>query len=176
MPTLLSMAGVEPPEGPQIDGQDISAHLEGAGLERDSVQYWQWNFYLPSISTNAAMRDGDWKLVRPMIEGTRFFNRENFVGDDDVARNAAFVEADRKHKEDPTAITEPLPVPRLKEFEPEPAELYNLAEDPHEGRDLAADQPDRVRRMLGRWETWFEGVEADRRRHAETPGSDLGCA
>ena len=162
MPTLLSMCGVERPQGPAMDGQDISAHLQGETIERDPVQYWQWNFYLPSIATNAAMRNGDWKLVQPMISGTRFFNRDIFVTDEDAARSAAFVEADLKHKEDPSAITEILPVPRLKEFEPEPVELYNLADDPAEEHDLASTDPDRARRMLGRLETWFESVEADR--------------
>lgn len=162
MPTLLSMCGVERPAGPEMDGQDISPILRGETIDRDPVQYWQWNFYLPSVATNAAMRDGDWKLVQPMIAGTRFFNRDIFVTDEEATRAAAFVEADLKHKEDPSSIAGVLPVPRLKEFEPEPVELYNLAEDPGEERDLASAHPDRSRRMLGRLETWFESVEAER--------------
>jgi arylsulfatase A len=162
MPTLLAMCGLNRPQGPALDGGDISRLVRGEPLQRDPEQYWQWNFYLPDIGSNAAMRQGDWKLVRPMIAGTRFFNRENFLTAEDAARAAAFVEADLKHKENPAAITRTLPVPRLKTFEPEPVELYNLAEDPGEQNDLAAQEPDRARRMLRRLETWFEQVETDR--------------
>ena len=131
-------------------------------MQVEPRRFWQWNFYWPDIGTNAAVRDGDWKLVRPMIRGTRFFRGELCVSDEDRARTAAFVEADMKHKENPRAVTETLPVPRLKPQQPEPPELYNLAVDPEEKRDLAAQDPDRVRRMLGGLEEWFESVEAER--------------
>lgn len=45
-------------------------------------------------------------------------------------------------------------------------ELYDLAVDRAETRDLAADQPERVKRMAQDWETWAErtgGKEAARR-------------
>jgi hypothetical protein len=108
------------------------------------------------------MREGDWKLVRPMISGTRFFNKDIFVGEEDQARVAALVSADCRHKEDPRASEDILPAPRVKELAPEPVELYNLAKDPEEQNDLAAANPDRTRRMLRELETWFEGVEAER--------------
>ncbi len=162
MPTLLSVCGVSRPEGPRVDGHDLSALLLGQSLQREPRQFWQWNFYFPNVGTNAAVRDGDWKLVRPMIEGTRFFSNDLCESDEDVARTAAFVEADCKHKEDPASIAGILPVPRLKLQDPEPPELYNLAEDPSETNDLAAANPDRVHRMLRDLDNWFESVEADR--------------
>ena len=42
-------------------------------------------------------------------------------------------------------------------------ELYNIHDDPHESRDLAQQEPDRLARMKKELETWFESVEADRR-------------
>ena len=163
MPTLLSLAGVPRPEGPALDGQDLSPMLQMEPCNVEPRRFWQWNFYWPDIGTNAAVRDGDWKLVRPMIRGTRFFRDEMCVSDEDRARTAAFIEADMKHKEDPRSVSAVLPVPRLRPQEPEAPELYDLSSDPGEQRDLAAQHPDRVRRMLGALEEWFERVEAERR-------------
>ncbi len=163
MPTLLSLAGVHRPPGPPMDGQDLSAILTGMPMQVEPRRFWQWNFYSPDVGTNAAVRDGDWKLVRPMIRGTRFFRDDLCVSDGDRARTAAFVEADLKHKENPALVRDVLPVPRLTRLDPEPPELYNLREDPSETRNLAGSHPDRARRMLSMLEEWFEEVESDRR-------------
>ena len=45
-----------------------------------------------------------------------------------------------------------------------PPLLFNVADDPFEQHDLAALQPDRVRAMSAALDSWFESVEADRRR------------
>lgn len=163
LPTLLSLCGCPRPPGPALDGHDLSPLLRGEPFQAPPRRFWQWNFYFPNIGTNAAVRDGCWKLVRPLIRGTRFFSNDLCASPEDIARTAAFVEADLKHKENPASIAGVLPVPRLKPQETEPPELYNLAEDPGEARDLAAEHPDRARRMLRDLENWFEDVEADRR-------------
>ena len=163
MPTLLSLAGVPKLDGPALDGQDLAPLLTNRPMAIEPRRFWQWNYYWPDIGTNAAVRDGDWKLVRPLIPGTRFFREELCVSAEDWARTAAFIEADIKHKENPAAVTDIVPVPRLKPQQPEPPELFNLAEDPGEESDLASRHPDRVRRMLGALEEWFERVEAERR-------------
>jgi hypothetical protein len=108
------------------------------------------------------MRDGDWKLVRPMIAGSRFFRPELCEGPEDEARTKAFVEADIRHKADPASVTEILPVPRLKRLQSEPLELYNLADDPGEMNDLAAQESDRVHRMQLVLENWFADIERER--------------
>jgi len=41
-------------------------------------------------------------------------------------------------------------------------ELYDLQEDPAESRNLAAEQPDRVRQMRAGYEAWFRDVAATR--------------
>jgi len=162
MPTLLRMAGVEPIDGPPIDGHDLGASLLGEPPEQPPRQFWQWNFYLPCAGTNAALRDGQWKLVRPMISGTRFFSKDLYASEEEEAKMRAFVEADLLHKKDPQAITTLVPVPRIRMPPPEPPELYDLSVDPFEHEDLAARHPDRVARMLRMLETWFEDVEAER--------------
>jgi len=167
-PTLLSLAGITRQAGPALDGRDVSPLLAGAALPEAPRRFWQWNFYVPYVGTNAAVRDGDWKLVRPMISGTRFFAKELFESEADAELCQSFVEADLKHKADPRSVTQLIPVPRVRYPAPEPAELYNLRDDPNETVDLAAQYPDRVHRMLRELESWFEDVEAERRRFAET--------
>jgi arylsulfatase A len=162
LPTLLALTGVERPAGPAMDGHDLSPLLRGEAFQRPPRQFWQWNFYVPDIGNNAAMRDGDWKLVRPMISGSRFFRPELCEGPEDESRTKAFVEADIRHKADPASVTDVLPVPRLKKLQPEPLELYYLADDPGEANDLAPQEPDRVHRMQVALENWFADVERDR--------------
>ena len=162
LPTLLALTGVERPGGRPLDGQDLSPLLRGEPQQVEPKRFWQFQFYAPDVGTNAAVRDGDWKLVRPMIEGTRFFKPELCESPEDVARTRAFVEAEMKHKENPAAIQDILPIPRLKKLQPEPPQLYSLTDDPGEERDLAQVEPDRVSRMLRDLEQWFEDVEAER--------------
>lgn len=164
MPTLASMCDINLIGDNRLDGHDLSALLQGKKLEHPPRRFWQWNFYYPSVSTNAAVRDGDWKLVRPMITGTRYYqNPDLFVSAEDAARTAAFIEADIKHKEDPTSITELIPVPNIKYPAAEAPQLFNLADDPGEQFDLADQYPDITRKLLVELETWFESVEAERR-------------
>jgi arylsulfatase A-like enzyme len=164
LPTLTQLAGVPRVPGPALDGHDVTELLLGRSPQQAPRQFWQWNFYMPHIGTNAAMRDGPWKLVRPTISGTRFFNKDLYASPEDVARMQAFVEGDLAHKLDPEQPRELVPVPQLRLPPPEPAQLYRLDTDPGEQHDLAAQHPERVSRMLRQLEAWFEDVEADRLR------------
>ena len=164
LPTLAALCEIDAPGEHPLDGYDLSAQLRGEAPADVPRRFWQWNFYYPDVGNNAAVRDGDWKLVRPMIEGTRFYlNRDLFASEDDADMAAAFIEADIKHKENPAIVADLLPVPRLKPFTPEAPQLYNLAVDPGEANDVTAQHPERVRKMLDELDTWFESVEADRR-------------
>jgi arylsulfatase A-like enzyme len=162
LPTLLAMTGVDRLPGPALDGRDVSVGLLGGSVEGTPQQFWQWNFYLPYVGTNAAVREENWKLVRPMIAGTRFFAKNLYPSEVEEAKMRAFVEADLLHKKDPGAVREVLPVPRIRMPPPEPPELYDLAADPFEQNNLADAHPDRVSRMLSSLETWFEDIEAER--------------
>lgn len=164
LPTLAAMCGIDIVGDNALDGYDLSPQLHGERLQAPPRRFWQWNFYYPSVSTNAAVRDGDWKLVRPMIAGTRYYqNPDLYVSDEDAARTAAFIEADIKHKEDPASITELLKVPNIKYPQAEMPELYNLDVDPGEQFNVADQHPDITHRLLTELETWFESVEADRK-------------
>jgi len=162
LPTLIGLTGIPRLAGPAFDGHDVSALLLGEAPTAPTREFWQWNFYVPHVGTNAAMRDGNWKLVRPMIAGTRFFNKDLYVGPEDEERTQAFIAADLKHKQDPSMVPSLLPVPRIRMPPSAPPELYNLADDPNEAHDLATAEPQRVQRMLRALETWFEDVEAER--------------
>ena len=84
-----------------------------------------------------------------MISGTRFCaNEDLFVSHEDAARAAAFIEADIKHKENPSSVVDLLPFPLLKDFTPEKPELYNISADRCEKNNLARQHPDRVHKMF----------------------------
>ena len=154
-PTLLAAAGLDrrgdlAPTLP-LDGVNVLPVLRGEPGKVETRRFWQWNRYQPDITGNAAMRDGDWKLVRPAIREAMavpdvhwlpvsMYAPEYFI------RNGIF--------------RQPYP-PR--EVPPPPlAELYNIAEDPLEQKNVAEQYPERVRTMLTALETWFEDVEAER--------------
>jgi len=98
------------------------------------------------------MRDGDWKLVRPSIRESMRLTEADLAMDRELKYEQA------KHSE----ITR-TPEPDREIPPPPPPQLYNLAHDPLETRDLAAQDPGRTTRMLRALETWFEEVEAERR-------------
>ena len=67
MPTLLTAAGVDVPNDLSLDGQNVLSVLRGESGEVNTRRFWQWNRYTPVAHCNAAMRDGGWKLIRPVI-------------------------------------------------------------------------------------------------------------
>ncbi|MFC1452125.1 arylsulfatase [Verrucomicrobiota bacterium] len=151
-PTVLSAAGLESPADLRLDGVDVWPVLQGEDGKVETKRFWQWNRYTPLPTCNAAMRDGDWKLIRPIIQEamavpdihwlkTSMYEAEYFV------ENGVILDPDP-----------PRTVP-----DPPPAELYNVAQDPLEQRNLAEEHPDTARRMLRELETWFEEVDAERR-------------
>jgi uncharacterized sulfatase len=61
MPTLLTLAGLEPPTDRPLDGVDISGLLLDGKVPRPRPLFWA---YLGNNgSRSEAMRDGPWKLV-----------------------------------------------------------------------------------------------------------------
>jgi len=150
-PTLLSTVGGEVPAGRTIDGVNVLPALRGEVGKVETRRFWQWNRYRPDVTGNAAMRDGDWKLVRPAIREAMQVPDIHWLwvsmyGPEYFIRNGV-VQA---------------PYPAREVPPPPPAELYNVAEDPLEQRNLAVQYPERARKMLRELETWFEEVEAER--------------
>jgi arylsulfatase A len=150
-PTLLATAGLELPAELDIDGVNVLPVLQGQGGEVETRRFWQWNRFQPVVTCNAAIRDGDWKLVRPAIRQAMQVPDIHWLwvsmyGPDYFIQNGVF---------------EP-PYPERQVPPPPPAELYNIAQDPLEQENLADRHPERVRRLRTELETWFEEVEAER--------------
>ena len=156
LPTLVALASASLPGDVALDGADVSPLLRGDKGRVDPVRFWQWNRYAPVAECNAAMRDGEWKLVRPAIAEAM----ELAPGD---------LAADVRMKSDPeafpTIVSDPLPEREIPE--PGPSQLFDLVADPGETTDLAGEEPGRVRKMEAELARWFEEVEADRRRHPD---------
>ncbi len=67
VPTLIELCRLERPAGPPLDGASLAGllHERDAGPRRP--RFWQWNRGVPNYTHNAAMREGEWKLVRPYV-------------------------------------------------------------------------------------------------------------
>jgi len=150
-PTLLAAAGVEVPKDLAIDGVNVLPIVRGEKGKNETRRFWQWNRYEPVITCNAAMRDGDWKLVRPVIHEAMGVPDGKWLGVS-MYDYEYFVEHGVMGK----------PYPPREIPPPPPAQLFNIKDDPLEEHDLAEKQPDKARNMLTELETWFEAVEADR--------------
>ena len=152
LPTLLSAAGASPPPEIRLDGADVLPAFQGERGKVNPVRFWQWNRYTPLATCNAAMRDGDWKLVRPLVKEAMWTSPEEF-------------RMDRELEMHPERFTDILRTPEPgREIKPLPPELYNIASDPNEARNLAQVDVPRVRRMSAAIDEWFADVERDRRR------------
>jgi arylsulfatase A-like enzyme len=150
-PTLLAAVGLDVPPGLKLDGVSALPVLRGERGQIPTRRFWQWNRYTPLVTTNAAARDGEWKLIRPAIDlamrvpdlhwlwvsmyGPEYFLQNGVITDPEPERDM------------------PPPVP---------PELYNIIEDPLEQENLADKYPRRAQKMLHDLEAWFEDVEADR--------------
>lgn len=151
-PTLLSMAGIDVPKDLQIDGVDVAPILKGESGTVCDKRFWQWNRYTPVGTCNAAVRDGDWKLLRPAIAEA-------------MASPCVdpWLDVVMYHPERlPEGGVIPDPEPPRSIPGPPPAELYNLAQDPGETTNLASKYPQLALRLQVDLENWFEEVEQDR--------------
>ncbi len=153
LPTLLAVAGLEPPAGLRLDGCNVLPVLRGEKGKVITRRFWQWNRYTPLVTCNAAMRDGPWKLVRPAIREAMTVSRQD-------------LEMDRALKYEPAKFDDILrgPEPEREVPPPPPPQLFNIDADPLERNDLASSEPSRTAKMLCELENWFETVEAERKR------------
>ena len=147
LPTLLNLAGIDKPDDLALDGIDITPVLRGESGGVYPQRFWQWNRYTPVGSCNAAMRDGDWKLVRPQIREAMQVSPLDSANDNAVKyRPELFSDIVRD-----AGAPHDLP-------DPPPALLFNLADDPQEQHDLAAQNPQRVSAMETALADWFIDV------------------
>lgn len=151
-PTILSLLKIPIPKNLKLDGIDVSPLLRGEKITYPK-RFWQWNRYTPLVISNAAVRDGDWKLVRPAIKETMEAPCCNPWLRISMYAPEYFIKFG--------LLEEPEPERNIKSI-PEP-ELYNIAEDPLEKNNLANKYPDKVSKLLHELETWFEDVENERK-------------
>ncbi len=149
LPTLAAAAGVTA-DGLPLDGCDQLPRLRGTSSAGAAPRFWQFNRYDPVPCCNLAMRDGPWKLYWPRIPEAMVKLQEDNVAVRELMSRGHFE----------MAVRNP-PVERTLSA-PEQPELYHVADDPCEARDLAAAHPDRLSRMRIAAENWFASVEAER--------------
>lgn len=159
LPTLLEAAGVDVPDSVDLDGQSILPALRGEGASKLPKQrFWQWSRAQPVATHNAAMRDGDWKLVRP---GDQLANNLGHLPgwERDLQ---LYQEVDFYPERFVDGVPEAEGVAPCVDQPAEPPLLFNLAVDPLEEVNLADQYPDRLSRMEQALDNWFESVERDR--------------
>ncbi len=146
-PTLLGLAGVDVPTDLALDGVDIAPTLRGETGAAYPQRFWQWNRYTPVGTCNAAMRDGDWKLLRPRIPEAME------VHPADTAHDHAI-----KYFPELYHDVVRLPEPATTLPSPPPPLLFNIADDPFEKNDLADQYPQKAATMEAALERWFVDV------------------
>ena len=67
LPTVCSLAGVQPPSDLNPDGEDMSQAILGKPTQRTKPLMWEWRFrifgHVVHKSPILAIRDGNWKLL-----------------------------------------------------------------------------------------------------------------
>ncbi|MCY4538983.1 MAG: sulfatase-like hydrolase/transferase [Chloroflexi bacterium] len=146
-PTLLSMVGMDVPTDLQLDGANALPVLRGERGKINPLRFWQWNRYRPVSTCNAAVRDGDWKLLRPQIHEAMQVSHVDTALDHAIKYFPEYFDG---------IVEDPEPERTLPP--PTPALLFNLADDPGEQVDLAAEFPVKVASMEAALERWFIDV------------------
>lgn len=131
LPTLCAVAEVELPQNRTLDGTDILPLLKGGTFERSQPLYWQFNY--ARSSPKVAIRDGDWKLL------------------------ASHDPADQGNLTDISADQ----MKALKSSQIEGFELYNLADDIGETKDLSKSEPAQLKRMVALMKGLYHDVQAE---------------
>ena len=68
LPSFCKVAGTEPPEKLKIDGTDFLPILDGEPIQRDAPLFW---CYFNALNEHrVAMRDGPWKMLARIDEGS----------------------------------------------------------------------------------------------------------
>ncbi|WP_190920251.1 sulfatase-like hydrolase/transferase [Paenibacillus sabuli] len=146
--------------GPSSDSAgEAEDAADAVGAAAALRQLWQWNRYEPVARCNAALREGDWKLVYPAIAEAMRYEPSDTPVTQAMQRN-------------PTLTYELVREPVRRTYPaPAPPRLYNLAADPGEREDVSAQHPERTARMARELDAWFaELAEQSRLRQRETLG------
>ena len=156
----MDMAEIDGVDGMRpLDGVSVLPHLRGDEPPSALRRFWQFNGYSPIGESNAAVRDGDWKLVRPALPLEPATDEARRLADEYVLMDIAY-----KYEPERVPSIFRWPEPERVIDEPPRPVLYNIADDPLESHDLWDDQdPVRGAKMLNDLENWFDEVESERR-------------
>ena len=116
-PTFCELAGLPVPDDRPLDGSSVVGLLDGEPVERETPLYW--HYYSATDDAKCAMRVGDWMILGHW-DGPQFTPGGQF-------RRAAAAE--------------------IRKAELTSFELYNVQRDPAQKMDLAAEEPERLRRL-----------------------------
>lgn len=170
-PTLLNICRADIPDNIDHDGVDVMPVLKGKPATPSPARCWQWSSYEPLPKYNAAIREGDWKLVWPKVNTPFFGSRPlkcrqlvdlvRFMNADNL--NNAGVELPESGEfeslEDYFGYLKGesvKPLPNLTFTPPHPPELYDIGEDPHETSNVADKHPGIARRLETELDHWFK--------------------
>ena len=127
-PTLLRLAGAKPPKGVALDGRDLwpaLAESKAAAVHEEIL--------INAAPGTGALRRGNWKLV---VNGQLKFKGGT------PPSTFSWVDLLKESK---------LPV---EDAARQQVELFNLADDPAESRNLVTAHPDLVRELTARYEAY----------------------
>lgn len=125
LPTLAKLAGASTDTAQPLDGRDIWPVLtEGKPSPHELL-------LLNTVGRSGAVRAGDWKLVR---------NGQSGSADDETNSEPTAAQSKETKKQKRLAARNA----------PDVIELFNLATDPSETKNLATEQPDKVRELTAK--------------------------
>jgi arylsulfatase A len=131
LPTLCRAAGAKVPADRAIDGADFRPALAGKKIERKTPLFW--HYYRALGEPRVALRDGDWVVLAHAGPLPKGAGGSLKAGDMEMIKAA-----------------------KLTAFE-----LYNLKDDLHQDRDLAREQPERLRAMSEQLRSMYREVIAE---------------
>ncbi len=131
LPTLCKIAGCKQPTDRPIDGSDFLPALAGKKIERKTPLFW--HYYRSLGEPRVAMREGPWVMLARSNSLPKGAGGTLQLGDMEAIKSA-----------------------RLTTFE-----LYNLHDDVGQAKDVAVEEPERVRTMSQRLRGLFQEVIAE---------------
>lgn len=130
LPTFAALAGAKLPAGLQLDGTDLRPVFEGGASRRDQPLLWVYHNALND--QRVAMRDGPWKLLA-RLDGGKLPKMTNVT-----EKTAPMVRA-----------------AKLTDFS-----LYRVTDDIGEARDLAREEPERLKALSAKMERMYRELTA----------------
>jgi arylsulfatase A-like enzyme len=151
-PTLLDIVGVKIEKQPVLDGISLVSLIDGKMKSRPRPMGF-WDYPIGGISTPSK------KFMSELLAAQK---KGNEVGDRSRLRlDAGKIE--KKYPEDKLGghsawLDWPWKLHRIENKKRVKFELYNLAEDPEERKELAGGEPERVKTMKDKLEEWQKSV------------------